>query len=163
MIDLAIESLSQRLGWPDVSERHPADLGVRVFEVHPRVAALPAIVVCFNPALTEISQVALSSWHTHYDGLAQGVRGLALAMRDIKRLIRQQACVVECIAEDKRPLGASLVGMGQLPTTVSLDTHLLRRVVFDRIPTEEPLDLSQYVPGRFFLERKDHGGRGGAA
>ena len=69
MIDLAIESLAQRLGWPDV---HPADLGIRVFEVHPRVAALPAIVVCFNPALTEISQVALSSSHTHYDGLAQG-------------------------------------------------------------------------------------------
>ena len=152
-----VEDLRRRLRWPGVFEvTTPTALamGYRSFEAKPSQSEYPPLRLLYPADLSAVDQLGLSKWHTHYEGLGKGLRPLAHAMRDAKRLLRQRACVIEFIDQNGRYIGSALVRAGAQPAAVPKGTWLLRRVVFDRPFTEEVFDASQYSEGDVFLERR---------
>lgn len=138
-----VEDLRRRLRWPGVVEVTSAAalaMGYRAFEAQPSRSEYPALRLLYTADLSAVDLLGLSKWHTHYEGLGKGLRPLALAMRDAKRLLRQRACVIEFIDENGRYVGSALVRADAQPGAVPEGTRLLRRVVFDRPFTEEVFD-----------------------
>ena len=152
-----VEDLRRRLRWPgviEVTSDAALAMGYRAFEAQASKGEFPPLRLLYAADLSAVDQLGLSKWHTHYEGLGNGLRRLALAMRDAKRLLRRRACVIEFIDQDGRYVGSALVRAGAQPDAVSKRTRLLRRVVFDRPFTEEVFNLSQYSEGDVFLELK---------
>jgi hypothetical protein len=161
MIASLADDLAKRLPWDRISEQIADASGERVLDILPAVEELPSIWVRFDPS-GRISQVGFGNWHSHYESSTGFLRAQATALRDIRRLVRRKACVVEQVDATGRYRGSWLGGVRELPYAVTKETVLLRRLMFNSATTETSLPLERYSAGAYHLILREgvHDGTG---
>jgi hypothetical protein len=159
---LTIHYLKKRLRWPHVVGREDPDC--TMLSVLPTAPGCSSIDFIFDPEVEYLHSVHFFSWraHCHYESYDCELRNIVDAIRDVYSLVHHHECLVECLDSNGEYVQADQLPPGDVPNMIQKRAKQLRRTFFNRAPTLEPIDYSNYIEEEcHFVEKSYRAGLDG--